>query len=182
MVTLSALLDIVVHGVDSSRKGSIIRKCDATLVLKLPGQAVVEQSVQLLEMLGAWLEAHVTSWWCYLEVLLYNDVIMSAMASQITILTIVYSTVYSGTDQRKHRSSKSLAFVRGIHRWPVNSPHKGPVTRKMFPFDDVVMLFCFCPCTSKIIGNQKYHGTRNPLDYILAGSKSLTISHWIEFC
>ena len=44
-----------------------------------------------------------------------------------------------GTDQRKHQSSASLAFVRGIHRWPVNSPHKGPVTRKMFPFYDVIM-------------------------------------------
>ena len=44
-----------------------------------------------------------------------------------------------GTDQRKHRSSASLAFVRGIHRWPVNSPHKGPVTWKMFPFDDFIM-------------------------------------------
>ena len=61
------------------------------------------------------------------------------MASQITSLTIVYSTVYSGTDQRKHQSSASLVFVRGIHRWPVNSPHKGPVTRKMFPFYDVIM-------------------------------------------
>ena len=38
-----------------------------------------------------------------------------------------------------HQSSASLAFVRGIHRWPVNSPHKLPVTRKMFPFDDVIM-------------------------------------------
>ena len=55
---------------------------------------------------------------------------MSAMAYQITSLTIVYSTVYSGTYQRKHQSSASLAFVRGIHRWPANSPHKGPVTRK----------------------------------------------------
>ena len=62
----------------------------------------------------------------------YNDVIMSAMASQITTPTIVYSTVYSGEDQRKHQRSASLAFVRGIHRWPVNSPHKGPVTRKCF--------------------------------------------------
>ena len=65
----------------------------------------------------------------------YNDVTMSTMASQITSLSTVYSTVYSGTDQRKHQSSVSLAFVRGIHRWPANSPHKGPVTRKMFPFD-----------------------------------------------
>ena len=48
-------------------------------------------------------------------------------------------TVYSGADQRKHQSSTSLAFVRGIHRWPVNSPHKWPVARKMFPFDDVIM-------------------------------------------
>ena len=52
-----------------------------------------------------------------------NDVIMSTMASQITSLTIVYSTVYSGTDQRKHQSSASPAFVRGIQRWPVNFPH-----------------------------------------------------------
>ena len=71
----------------------------------------------------------------------YNDVIMSTMASQITSPTIVYSTIYSGTDHRKHQSSASLAFVRGIHRWPVNSPHKWPVTRKMFPFDYVIMYF-----------------------------------------
>ena len=66
----------------------------------------------------------------------YNDVIMGSMASQITSLTIVYSTVYSAADQRKHQSSASLAFVRGIHRGPVISPHKWPVTRKMFPFDE----------------------------------------------
>ena len=69
----------------------------------------------------------------------YNDVIMGAMATQITSLPIVYSTVYSRRRSKKHQSSASLAFVRGIHRWPVNSPHKGPVTRKMFPFDDVIM-------------------------------------------
>ena len=69
----------------------------------------------------------------------YSDVRMSGIASQITSLTIVYSTVYSDADQRKHQSSASLAFVREIHRWPVNFPHKGPVTRKMFPFDDVIM-------------------------------------------
>ena len=69
----------------------------------------------------------------------YNDVIMGAMASQMTSLPIVYSTVYSGADQRKHQRSASLAFVRGIHRGPVNSPHKWPVTRKMFPFDDIIM-------------------------------------------
>ena len=64
---------------------------------------------------------------------------MGAMASQITSLPIVYSTVYSGADQRIHKSSASPAFVRGIHRWPLNTPHKGPVTQKRFPFDDVIM-------------------------------------------
>ena len=64
---------------------------------------------------------------------------MSKMASQITGVTIVYSNVCLGADHRKHQNSASLAFVRGIHRWPVNSPHKGPVRRKMFQFDDVIM-------------------------------------------
>ena len=64
---------------------------------------------------------------------------MGMIASQITSLTIVYSVVYSDADQRKHQSSASLAFVRGIHRGPVNSPRKWPVTRKMFPFDDIIM-------------------------------------------
>ena len=64
---------------------------------------------------------------------------MSTMVSQITSLTIVYSIVYSDADQRKHENSASLAFVRGIHRGPVNSSHKWPVTWKMFPFDDVIM-------------------------------------------
>ena len=62
---------------------------------------------------------------------------MSAVASQVTSLTIVCSTVYSGADQRnKHPNAASLTFVRGIHLWPVNPLHKGPVTWKMFPFDD----------------------------------------------
>ena len=69
----------------------------------------------------------------------YGDVIMGTVAYQITSLTIVYSTVYSGADQRKHQSSASLACVRWIHRGPVNSPHKWPVTRKTFPSDDVIM-------------------------------------------
>ena len=69
----------------------------------------------------------------------YNDVIMSTVASQITSLQIVYSSFYSDADQRKHQSCASLAFVRGFHQWPVNSPQKGPVTRKMFPFDDASM-------------------------------------------
>ena len=80
----------------------------------------------------------------------YDDVIMSTIASQITSLTIVYSTVYSGADQSKHQSSASLAFVWGIHRGPVNSPHKWPVTRKMFPFDDVIMKMLSHVCTESV--------------------------------
>ena len=74
---------------------------------------------------------------------------MGTISSLITSLTIVYSTIYSDADQRKHESSASLAFVWG----PVNSPHKWPVTRIMFPFDDIIM-FCI-----------KY-------DYYLIGNKS----------
>ena len=77
--------------------------------------------------------------WCIVGYLglHYNDVIMNAMTSQITSHMVVYSTIYSGTDQRRQQSSASLAFVRGIHRWRVNSPHKGPVTQKN-PFTDVI--------------------------------------------
>ena len=76
--------------------------------------------------------------WCRT---IYSDVIMSATASQITSLAIVYSIVYSGIDQSKHQSPASLAFVRGIHRSPVNFPNKRPVTRKLIPFDDIIMPF-----------------------------------------
>ena len=87
---------------------------------------------------------------------------MGAVASQITSLTIVYSAVYSGVDQRKHQSSVSLTFVRGIHRWPVSSSHKWPVTRKMFPFDDAIM-------------------TQGHIcDYqMIAGIKSYSCDHWL---
>ena len=90
-------------------------------------------------ILHCWLCWHVckTSLRCTM-VFHYSDVIM---ASQITSLTIVYSAAYSGANQRKHQISASLAFVRGIHRSLVNSLHKWPVTRKMFPFDDVIMTF-----------------------------------------
>ena len=75
-----------------------------------------------------------------ISIIHYTDVIMGTIASQITSLTVVYSIVYSDADQRKHHSSASLAFVWGIHRGPVNSPHKWPVTRKMFPFDGLIMI------------------------------------------
>ena len=78
----------------------------------------------------------------------YYDVIMGAIVSQITSLRIVYSIVYSGADQRKRQSSTSLAFVWGIHRWPVNSLHQGPVMQKMFPFDDVIMKKSWQKCVT----------------------------------
>ena len=87
----------------------------------------------------------------------YCDAIMGTVASQITSLRIVYTAVYSDADQSKHQRSASLAFVWGIHRGPVNSPHKWPVTRKMFPFDDVIIV-----------------------RYQLKSSQSLNVTVWIE--
>ena len=78
-------------------------------------------------------------------------VIMGAMVSQITSLTIVYSTVHSGAYERKHQNTASLAFVRGIHRWPVNSSHKWPVTQKIFPFDDVIMCCTYALVSSSLL-------------------------------
>ena len=79
---------------------------------------------------------HYNSWWFH-----YKDVIMGVKVSQITSLAIVYLSVYSDADQGKHQRSAPLAFVRGVHRWPVNSPHKGPVTRIFFSIVVVVTLF-----------------------------------------
>ena len=86
--------------------------------------------------------AHKRNPYHVIEFYRYWDVNMGAMASQITSPTSVY-TIVSGAYQRKHQSSASLAFVWGIHRWPMNSPHKGPVSQKMFPFDDVIMHFSY---------------------------------------
>ena len=94
----------------------------------------------------------------------YNDVIMSTMASQITSLTSDYSIIYSGADQRKHQSSASLAFGRGIHRWPVNSPHKGPVTRKKFPFDYIIMIWFHLMTSCQLMlgtGNMGYNSIQS---------------------
>ena len=71
----------------------------------------------------------------------YSDVIMSTMSSQITGVSTLCLTVCSDADQRNHQNSASLAFVKEIHWWPVDSTHKGPVTRKMFPFDDVIVVY-----------------------------------------
>ena len=69
----------------------------------------------------------------------YCVVIMNAMASQITGVSIVYSTVCADADPKNIKPPRYWPFVRGIHRWPVDSPHKGPVTWKLFPLDDVIM-------------------------------------------
>ena len=61
------------------------------------------------------------------------------MASQLSGNSIVFSTDCSGAHKIKHQSSASLVFVRGIHRWSVNSPDEGPVTGKMFPFYVIIM-------------------------------------------
>ena len=70
----------------------------------------------------------------------YSDAIMSRVVSQITAVSIVYSIICSSADQIKHQSSASPTFVRGIHRWPEDSPYKGPV-RRNFISDDVIMWF-----------------------------------------
>ena len=106
---------------------------------------------------------------------------MGTKASQITSLAIVYSTVYSDADQRKYESPASLAFVRGIHRWPVNSPHKGLLTRKIFPFDDVIMMWHMllvqdnirCPGPNMIWMFPKYENCI--CDYDIKGLKFDTI-------
>ena len=91
---------------------------------------------------------------------------MNAIVSQITSFTIVYSTIYSDADQRKHQSSVSLAFVWGIHRGPVNSPHKWPVTRKMFPFDDVIMRSNMEFCRAKYAYNGPFN---EPINFGIPG-------------
>ena len=128
----------------------------------------------------------------------YSDVVMGVIASQITSLTIDYSAVYSDADQRKHQRTASPAFVRGLHRWPVNSPHKWPVTRKMFPFHDVIMYYtiqittkfwltnaCVCGLISAAIQWMSLH------DHITTGmimildqnnSYMETRYHWYHIC
>ena len=119
----------------------------------------------------------------------YNgDVIMGAIASLITSLTIVYSTVYSDEDQRKHQSSASLAFVWGIHRGAVNSPHKWPVTWKMFPFDDVIVCFSLrqlrkSECWARIVRTRNPRDCLPPADHLMIDKVRHTqlISHWTKW-
>ena len=96
-------------------------------------------------------------------------------ASRITSITIaiVYSTVYSGADERKHQTSASLAFVWRIERWPVNSPHKGPMMRKMFPFDDVIMEWIFV--------RKWIHGSFVQDDFSLINCVHYDVTKWKHF-
>ena len=114
----------------------------------------------------------------------YGDVIMGTIASQITSFTIVYSTVYSDADQRKHQSSASQAFVREIHRGPVNSPHKWTVTRKMFPFDDVIMIwqihFIFCKNIADEVTTTKLKAHSNEISHGQFIWNSLWNCRWVH--
>ena len=127
----------------------------------------------------------------------YSDVIMSTTASQITVSN-AYPTVCSGADQRKHQSSALLAFVRGIHRSPVNSPHKGPVTRKMFPFDDVITrqtdarksvttTQTVLSHSVTMVSHKSYHNVYTLCDNHLAGQayygcNCITLPHYNDIC
>ena len=113
---------------------------------------------------------------------------MTTVASQITSLMVVYSIVYSGADQRKHQSSASLAFVQGNSPGPVNSPHKGPVTRKMLPFDDVIMILGGSPGPSRTklsriaIGIEHYLRTQTiSLWHDLTKQRSSLWNVWITY-
>ena len=115
----------------------------------------------------------------------YNDVIMGVIAPQITSLTIVYSTVYSDADQRKHQSSTSLAFVQGIHRGPMNSLHKWPVTRKMFAFDDVIMAKPLpnkcCLIVARTPGKKLNHFWNTKL-FLQGTTLEILPAQWKPFC
>ena len=104
----------------------------------------------------------------------YDDVTTCVMASEITGVSIVCSTVRSGADLRKHQSSTWLVRVRGIHRWPVDSPHKWLVTPKMFPFGDIIMQTILPICHGHII-NELY---KNTFIYILLISRGVGCQLW----
>ena len=82
---------------------------------------------------------------------------MITVASQITSLTVVYSTVYSDAGQRKHQKLRVTVLCVGNSPGAVNSPHKGPVTRKMLPFDDVIMVCEICSILLSETSRRKIH-------------------------
>ena len=89
----------------------------------------------------------------------YGCVIMSAMASQITGISIVYTTVC--LFRRRSKETPKLpvtGLCGGMHRWPVNSSHQRPVTRKIFPFDDVIIVPYGIDCWLDSWYLDKFHG------------------------
>ena len=113
----------------------------------------------------------------------YNDVIMTTVASQITSLTVVYSTVYSEADQRKHQSSASLAFVRGIHRDRWIPRTKGQLRGKCFH----LMTSSCCPIIYRLSSKRRDElhkpdqGERNSTLWVQPGVTRLRIHsprHW----
>ena len=94
----------------------------------------------MIQYVNSWAQSCGNNAWIMELLHHYIEVIMGTMVSKITSVSMVCSTAHPGINQRKYKSSVSLVFVRGIHWRPVNPSHKGPVTRKMFPFDDVIMI------------------------------------------
>ena len=72
---------------------------------------------------------------------------------------IIYSTVCSAVDQRKQQSSASPAITREIHRWPVSSSHKGPVARRLLPFNDVIIICLYVIAITYIANLYTFHDT-----------------------
>ena len=113
-------------------------------------RAIELHQCEIFNEFGLWTN---NLWW-NMSMVHYSNIIMSAVASHITDVSIVYWTVCSGEDQRKYQSSASLSFVRGVHWWLVNSAHKGPITRKMFPFDYAIM---YCADSNPVNLNTCHH-------------------------
>ena len=107
---------------------------------------------------------------------------MIAMASQITGVSIVCSTICSDTDQRKHQSSAPMAFVRGIHRWPMDFLDKGPVTRKKFPFDGVIMKDLVSHDTQQLPVPVMIPGQWSPEEFILRHFRNKCLNLRTSMC
>ena len=105
----------------------------------------------------------------------YSAVIMGTMASQITSLTIVYSTVNSAPIKENIKAPHHWPSWGEFTGWPVNSPHKGPVTRKMLPFHDVIMKLVWDGCHSTALVK------KSTLAELIAWC-SQTTSHYLSQC
>ena len=114
-----------------------------------------------------------------LSISYYSDVIISPMASQITGVWSVCSTVCSGADQRKYQSSASLAFVRGIHRWPMDSPLKGQQREKCFLLKtsswwyESAICYSYCICGNTLHTDTLCHLLNSPLTKSYSTNRSL---------